>query len=119
MSSVFVCVCVHVTLVSLLSPQQKSEADHHLREKESEMMAITVRHQEDLDRLRAELSTQKQNYESKIQEKEATLRTRERDLEAVQQSLQSRRSEKEGEVETLRMDLHRARTELQNKENEM
>ena len=111
---------VRVSLaVSLLSLQQKSDADRRLHEKENEVVSMNLRHAEDVDRLRADMSIQKQNYERKIQEKEASLRTKERDLEAVQQSLQSRQSDKEGEVETMRLNLDRAQNELQTKEHEM
>ena len=82
------------------------------------MVDMTVRHQEEVDRLRAEMSAQKQNYERKIQEKESTLRSKDKDLETVQQSLQVQQ-EKEGEMKVLKMNLHHANTELQQKNNEM
>ena len=121
-----VCVCVHQSSVALLLSvvmlfvlQQKSEVDHRLHEKETEMVSINVRHQEAMDRLRAEMSTQKQNYERKIQEKETALRSKERDLETAQQSVQSRQLETDGEVQRLRQDLQTTRAELQQKESEM
>ena len=109
-----VCVCVCVCVL-----QQKSDADRRLHDKEVEVMGMTVRHNEDLDRLRAEMSTQKQNYERKIQEKEALLRSKEKDVEAVTESLQKGQSERVEEIEVLRMDLQRARTELISKDTEM
>ena len=84
-----------------------------------ELVETTVRHQEELDRLRAETAVQKQNYEKKIDEKEVALRGKERELEMVQQSTQRGHSEKEGEVAELRTNLRRASSQLQQKESEM
>ena len=79
-------------------------------------MEAIVRHQEELDRLRAETALQKQNYERKIDEKEGALRVKERELETV---LQSGASEREGEVVDLRTELRRAQSQLQQKDGEM
>jgi chromosome segregation ATPase len=99
--------------------QQKSEVERCLQEKERELVEAAVRHQEELDRLRAETAVQKQNYEKKIDEKEAALRGKERELEMVQQSLQRGHSEKEGEVTELRTNLRRTSSQLQQKESEI
>ena len=113
-------VCSVITVIFvLLVLQQKSEVDHRLHERETEMVAMNVRHQEAIDRLRAEMATQKQNYERKIQEKETALRSKDRDLETAQQSVQSRQLETEEEVQRMRQDLQTTRAELQQKENEM
>ena len=93
--------------------------EHQLREKEGEVVSLRVRHQEDLDRLRAELATQKQNYERKIYEKENTLKLREKDLGDIQQSLRATETEKEGVLQSLRQDLQRRHSESQQKEEEM
>lgn len=76
-----------------------------------EVMNLAVRHQEELDRLRAETAVQKQNYERKIDEKESALRGKERELEGLQQN--------QGDVAGLRGDLQRAQSQLQQKDSEM
>ena len=110
---------IDFVLCSVVATQQKSEVERCLQEKERELVEAAVRHQEELDRLRAETAVQKQNYEKKIDEKEAALRGKERELEMVQQSLQRGHSEKEGEVTELRTNLRRTSSQLQQKESEM
>ena len=105
---VIVCVCVCVCV------QQKSEAEKHAQDKELELVNAAVHHQEELDRLRAETAILKQNYERKIEEKEAALRAKEREVEATQQNLQ-----REGEAQDLRANLQRVHSQLQLKEREM
>lgn len=72
-----------------------------------------------MDQLRAEMSMQKQNYERKIQDKETTLRSKERELETAQQSMQALQAEKEGEVHELRQNVQRWHSQSQQKEEEM
>lgn len=112
---VYVCQCN----LPMFNPQQKHEVDQRLHSKETEVVSMNVRHQEEMDRLRAEMSTQKQNYERKIQEKGTALRSKEKDLESAQQSLQTRTMEKDGEMQGLRQDLQKWRTESLQKDDEM
>ena len=96
--------------------QQKSEVEHHLHQKEMELVSANTRHQADLDKLRGETASQKQNYERKIEEKQATLHQKEKEIENMQQS---NRVERQGEVEALRQELQRAQTQIQQKGNEV
>ena len=55
-----------------------------MREKESEIVAQRFRFQQDIDKLRSDLSTQKEGYQRKFQEKETECETLKKEVSTAQ-----------------------------------